>query len=207
MRVEHEFTVAVPMDRAWNALAGADAVAACLPGARLRPIDGVQTGRIELDPHRGVSCEATVFGIDRDDDEHVCTVGLRGREHDGAGIGSATLRSCVAQADAATTRVVLSAEVSSTGHPPATEFEDRTRRVLAGLGDALKQRALESPALTEPAERSSAPSEVRAFVAAQTTPASPEAQAGKPKAAKLAAAAAAGALITVVVLRRRRGAR
>ncbi len=50
MRVEHEFTVAVPMDRAWNALAGADAVAACLPGARLRPIDGVQTGRIELDP-------------------------------------------------------------------------------------------------------------------------------------------------------------
>jgi uncharacterized protein len=207
MRLEHEFTVAAPPDRTWNALAGADAVAACLPGAQLRPIDGLQTGRIELDPDRGISCDVTVSTIDRDDDEHVSTVALRGREPYGPGIGSAILRSQLAPAAGETTRVVLSADVNSTGHRPAEEFEDRAQSLLAALGDALQRRALEAPTLTAQASRAAGPSEAPAFPTAQTTPASPESTGGRPKAAKLAVATAAGAVITVVVLRRRRSGR
>jgi carbon monoxide dehydrogenase subunit G len=202
MRLEHEFTVAVPLTRAWNALAGAEAVAACLPRAQLRAIDGEQTGRIELDPDRSVACEARIFTVDRDEDDHVATVALQGRELNGPGVGSAMLRSRLAAAEESATRVVLTAEVSSSGHPLSDGFEDAAQRLLKQVGEALEQRALELPAPAEP-ERSGAEPPVAA-PAAHTTPV--PARPGKPAAVSVAAVAA-GALITLVVRRRRRGAR
>jgi carbon monoxide dehydrogenase subunit G len=207
MRLEHEFTVAVPLTRAWNALAGADAVAACLPGAQLRAIDGEQTGRIELDPDHSVSCEARIFTVDRDEDDHVATVALQGRELNGPGVGSAMLSSRLAAAEESATRVVLTAEVSTSGHQPGNGFEAAAQRLLKQVGEALEQRALELPAPAEPAaspERSGAETSA-GEPRAQTTPS--QAQPRKPAAMGAGAAVAAGALIALVVRRRRRSAR
>jgi carbon monoxide dehydrogenase subunit G len=206
MRLEHEFTVAVPLTRAWNALAGADAVAACVPRAQLRAVDGEQTGRIQLDSDRPVSCEARIFTVDRDEDDHVATVAVQGRECDGPGVGSAILRSRLAADEASATRVVLTADVSSSGHQPGAGFEDAARRLFMQVGEALEQRALELPApaeLAAPAQRPDAQTPT-AQPPAQTTQS--QAQPGRP-AAMGAAALAAGALVAVVALRRRRGAR
>lgn len=203
MRLEHEFTVAVPLTRAWNALAGADAVAACLPRAQLRAIDGEQTGRIELDPDHSVACEARIFTVDRDEDDHVATVVLQGRELNGAGVGSAMLSSRLAAAEESATRVVLTAEVSSTGHQPGNGFEDAAQRLLKQVAEALEQRALELPEPAASPERSGAETPV-AGPSAQTTPV--PSRPGKPAAVSVAAVAA-GAVIALVVRRRRRGAR
>jgi carbon monoxide dehydrogenase subunit G len=199
MRIEHEFTVAVPLAQAWDALAGADAVAACLPGAQLHAADGVQAGLIEL-ADRGVACDATILGVDRDEDDHIDTVALRGRQRNGPGIGSATLRSRLSAADGSATRVLLSADVSSSGHRPGKEFEDAARRLLAQLGEGLRQRALELPGRAEPAGSIPRPRPL--------TDAPLEPPTGKPRMLKFGAAAAgAAALVAVVVLRRRRSAR
>jgi carbon monoxide dehydrogenase subunit G len=144
IRFEHEFTVDVPLEQAWRAVADADAVAAALPGARLRSVDGVNTGRIELDSSRNLSCEATITTVDQDEDEHVATVSLHGRQVDGPGIGSAILRTRLT-GNGSATGVILTAEVLATGHEPGNGFEVEARRVFEAVAEGLERRAVERP--------------------------------------------------------------
>jgi carbon monoxide dehydrogenase subunit G len=150
MRFEHEFTVEVPLDQAWRALADADALAASFPDARLRAVDGVHTGRIELDASRKLSCEATITGVDQDDDEHVATVSVHGRQVAGPAIGSAVLRSRLSD-EGSGTKVNLTADVLTTGHEPGNGFEAEARRVFEAVAGGLERRAREGPPAAVPA--------------------------------------------------------
>jgi carbon monoxide dehydrogenase subunit G len=200
MRFEHEFTVEVPLEQAWRALADADALAAALPGARLRAVDGVHTGRIELDASRNLSCEATITAVDQDEDEHVATVSVNGRQVDGPGIGSAVLRSRLTDIGPAT-KVSLTAEVLATGHDPGNGFRAEARRLFDAVAEGLERRARQRPtaaAVDTPAVQA---------------PASVQVPAQRPWLARMSpqqrlVGGAAGLVIAAVVLRQmRRGRR
>lgn len=194
MRFEHEFTVEVPLEQAWRTLADAEALAAALPDGELRAVDGVHTGRIQLDPSRNLSCEATITVVDQDEDEHVATVSLHGRQVEGPAIGSAILRSRLSDQGAATA-VSLTAEVLTTGHEPGNGFQATAQRMFEAVAEGLERRVREKPAPAVPVPPP-APSGVAQRSWLQR--AHPE----------RLAAGAAGLVITVGVLRRmRRGRR
>lgn len=207
MRFEHEFTVEVPLEQAWQALADADALAASLPDAQLRPVDGVHTGRIQLDASRNLSCEATITAVDQDEDEHVATVTVHGRQVQGPAIGSAVLRSRLSEQDSAT-KVSLTAEVLTTGHDPGNGFQEGARRIFEAVAEGLERRAKERPpamaARTAPAPLGQPPAPVpgAAPVAAQGS------WLERASAQKRRVGGAVGLVIAAVVLRRmRRGRR
>jgi carbon monoxide dehydrogenase subunit G len=200
MRVQHDFTVDVPVEQAWNAVSGADAVAASLPRAQLRAVDGIHTGRVELDPDRDVWCEGRIVAIDHDDDEHVATIALHGRQVNGPGIGSALLRSHVARSSGSSSKVELSAEINSSGHEPGNGFEQAAARLIEQVAHGLEKRARELPAPAEPARAQERPS-LGVAPASQAGPA-------RKRAPALAAVGlgAAAAVIGVIAVRRRGGA-
>ncbi len=144
MRFEHEFTVDVPLEEVWRALADADAVAASLPDADLHAVDGLHTGRIQLDGTRKLACEATITAIDQDEDEHVATVSVHGRQVEGPAVGSAVLRSRLAEEGSATT-IRLTAEVLTTGHDPGNGFQAGAQRMFDSVAQGLERRARERP--------------------------------------------------------------
>lgn len=147
IRFEHEFTVEVPLEQAWRALATPGALAATLPGSELRSVDGLHTGRVELDGGTGVACVATITAVDQDDDEHVATVSVHGRQVEGPGIGSATLRSRVSESGSST-QVSLVAEILTTGHEPGNGFEQGARRLFDVVAQGLERQARKRPAPT-----------------------------------------------------------
>jgi carbon monoxide dehydrogenase subunit G len=149
MRFEHEFTVEVPLEQVWRALADPDALAASLPGAELRAVDGAHIGRIQLDAGRNLSCEATITAVDQDEDEHVATVSMHGRQVQGPAVGSAVLRSRLSDRDSAT-NVSLTAEVLTTGHDPGNGFQDGARRLFEEVAEGLERRAQERPPAMAP---------------------------------------------------------
>jgi carbon monoxide dehydrogenase subunit G len=204
MRFEHEFTVEVPLEQAWPALVDPDALAASLPGAELRAVDGVHTGRIQLDTSRNLSCEATITVVDQDEDEHVATMSLHGRQVHGPAIGSAVLRSRLSEADSAT-RVSLTAEVLTTGHDPGNGFREGARRMFEAVAEGLERRAKARPqaaAAPAPVDRAAAGSAAAAPAAVQRL------EVERAGAQKRLVAAAAGLVIAAVALRRmRRGRR
>ncbi|HEY2770805.1 MAG TPA: hypothetical protein VGI87_09565 [Solirubrobacteraceae bacterium] len=200
MRVQHDFTVDVPVEQAWNAVSGADAVAASLPRAQLRAVDGVHAGRVELDPDHDVWCEGRIVAIDQDDDEHVATIALHGRQVNGPGIGSALLRSHVARSSGSSSKVELSAEISSSGHESGNGFEQAAARLLDQVAQGLEKRARELPAPAKPAGAQERPS----LGAAPMSPAGP-ARKHVPALAAVGLGAAA-AVIGVIAVRRRGGA-
>jgi carbon monoxide dehydrogenase subunit G len=211
MRFEHEFTVEVPLEQAWRALPDADAVAASLPRAELRAVDGVHTGRIQLEGSRDLACEATITTVDQDEDEHVATVSVHGRQVGGPGIGSALLRSRFS-AEGSVTRVSLTADVLTTGHDPGNGFRAGAERIFEAVVEGLERRARERPAA--PPERPAAPAAAapppaaEAPTAAQLPVLAERSWVERMTAPKPLLGGAAGLVIAAVVLRRtRRGRR
>ncbi len=151
IRMERCFTVEAPPEQVWAVLSDASVLAASLPRAQLRLVDGVHTGRIELDSERAIACEATLLAVDRDDDDHVTTVSIRGRQLGGPGIGSATVRSRLA-AEGSGTRISLDAEVLVTGYEKGSGFENGARALFEAAGDRLQERARRAPLRPAPAD-------------------------------------------------------
>ena len=49
MQLEHEFTVPVPVDRAWEVLLDVETIAPCMPGASVDTVDGDSfTGNVKV---------------------------------------------------------------------------------------------------------------------------------------------------------------
>ena len=49
MKIDHEFTVGVPIEQAWAVLTDLEAIAPCMPGAQLTGVDGdVYSGKVKV---------------------------------------------------------------------------------------------------------------------------------------------------------------
>jgi carbon monoxide dehydrogenase subunit G len=203
IRFEHEFTVDVPLEQAWRALAGADAVAAALPNAQLRAVDGLHTGRIQLDPRRNLACDATISAVDQDEDEHVATVSLHGRQVDGPAIGSVVVRNRLSEAGSST-KVRLTAEVLTTGHDPGNGFQAGAQSIFDTVIEGLERRALEGAPEVEAVDASTSRAAPSAALPSVVRPSWVE----RITEQKSLVGGAAGLVLAAVVLRRmRRGRR
>jgi uncharacterized protein len=93
MKIDNEFTVSVPVDRAWEVLTDLEGVSLCLPGARLTGVEGEVYGgevRIKVGPVVSEYAGTAQF-LEKDDLIHRAVIDAKGRDSRGAGNASALI--------------------------------------------------------------------------------------------------------------------
>lgn len=122
MKIEHEFTVARPIDRVWEFFQDVPSVADCLPGAELQEDKGnnVYAGMVsvKLGPMTAAfEGEAT---ISPDPSSHSATIDGKGVDKRGGSRGQVKVAYALAEADGGSTKVNIDADVMLSG--PAAQF-------------------------------------------------------------------------------------
>ncbi|HEX3317614.1 MAG TPA: SRPBCC family protein [Solirubrobacteraceae bacterium] len=210
MNLETAFTVDAPAAKVFAALLDLEALAACLPGARLEPVSG-DAFQGALRPSVGGEareCVGTLRAVDADEDGRSASAALRAREVAGPGFATALLGGKVTEADGGS-RVELTVD-GRVAAPGVSEDDARpeAERLLAELAASLEPSLAEraakvpepapaapAPAAPEP-EREAPPLAAAADSARRALPV--------PAGAALGTVAAAGAAVLGAVLLRRR---
>jgi carbon monoxide dehydrogenase subunit G len=100
MKINNEFTVQAPIDRAWALLTDVEAIAPCMPGAQLtgiRPADEISAaeiyeGKVKVKMGPVVAeYKGTAVFIEKDDDKYRGVIDANGRDSRGAGTASAVI--------------------------------------------------------------------------------------------------------------------
>jgi carbon monoxide dehydrogenase subunit G len=150
MQLEYEFTVPVPASHAWTVLLDLERVVPCLPGAALTSYDGeafAGTVRVKLGPVN-LTYQGKGRFVARDEDAGRVVIEASGREARGAGTAAATATMTLrSTADAASTIVTVSADLSVTGRPAQFGrgmIADVGGRLVSQFADCLGERLAES---------------------------------------------------------------
>jgi carbon monoxide dehydrogenase subunit G len=133
VRLDHSFTLPVPVDEAWRVLLDVSVVAPCLPGATLTGFDGERftgTVRIKLGPVT-LDYRGTGRFVDRDPTAHRAVIEASGRDIRTAGTAAATVTAALTP-DGDATRVEIATDLTVTGRP--AQFG---RSMLADVGGRL----------------------------------------------------------------------
>ena len=141
MDLNHEFTVPVPVADAWKILTDVERIAPCLPGAELQEVEG--------DTYRGVvkvkvgPIQAQFKGqasfVERDDNSHKAVLKGEGRDTGGKGNASALITAQLTSESAASTKVVVTTDLSITGK--VAQFG---RGAMADVSDKLLGQFVEN---------------------------------------------------------------
>jgi carbon monoxide dehydrogenase subunit G len=100
MKINNEFTVQAPIDRAWALLTDVEAIAPCMPGAQLtgiRPADEISAaeiyeGKVKVKMGPVVAeYKGTAVFIEKDDEKYRGVIEANGRDSRGAGTASAVI--------------------------------------------------------------------------------------------------------------------
>ena len=157
MKLTNEFTVAVPIERAWETLLDIERVAGFLPGAKIEPSD-------EKDVYRGsmrvkvgpmvVNYQGTARLVLADESQHIADLAVQARDTNGQGTASATIRNRLVPENGGT-RVIAETDLSITGRQ--AQFGRGIMQDVAGrmLQDFAKR--FETYLLTGEAEQAAAP--------------------------------------------------
>jgi carbon monoxide dehydrogenase subunit G len=118
MRLEHGFTVPVPVEEAWEVLLDLPRVAPCMPGATLTGVDGdtfTGTVKVKLGP---ISMQYAGTGIwkERDEASGRAVIEARGKDKRGNGTASALVTAQLS-ADGSGTAVSVDTDLTVTGKP------------------------------------------------------------------------------------------
>lgn len=133
MELDHEFTVPVPVERAWSVLLDVERVALCMPGATLdSAADEEYQGRLRV---RVGAMTITYRGVARivvaDEGSRTLTIDARGKEARGSGTANATVQARLREEDGVT-RVTVHTKLNVTGRP--AQFG---RNILSEVGGRL----------------------------------------------------------------------
>jgi carbon monoxide dehydrogenase subunit G len=116
MDLTNEFTVGLPIDRAWALLTDIERIAPCMPGAQLTGVDGdTYTGlvKIKLGPVTAQYAGTAVFER-KDDAAHVGVLRASGRDSHGQGNASALITASL-EAAGDETKVSVHTDLTITG--------------------------------------------------------------------------------------------
>jgi uncharacterized protein len=116
MELVHEFTVAVPVEQAWDVLTDVARIAPCMPGAELTEVDGgtyhgqvkIRVGPITAQ-YRGTASFA-----EKDEAARRVVLKASGRDTRGQGTASATVTAAMAE-EAGSTTVSIVTDLSVSG--------------------------------------------------------------------------------------------
>lgn len=144
MRIEHEFTVSVPLDRAWAVLTDLEGVAPCLPGARLTGVEGdVYSGEVRVKVGPVVSDYAgTATFAEKDDAAHRAVIDARGKDSRGSGNASALITAAL-RADGDRTVVTVDTDLKISGKIAQLGggmIKEVSTKLLGQFVDCLEQK-------------------------------------------------------------------
>ena len=139
MELEHEFTIPVPVDRAWPVLLDVEQVAPCMPGATLDSVEGDEfSGRLKVKVGPiTVTYKGDARITEKDADSHAVTMEASGKEARGTGTAAATVNAQL-HSEGDNTRVTVKTNFNVTGKP--AQFG---RGVLSDVGGKLIDRFAE----------------------------------------------------------------
>ena len=120
MQLEYNFTVPVPVSRAWGVLLDVERIAPCLPGATLTSFDGeafTGTVRVKLGPVN-LTYQGKGRFVSRDEQAGRVVIEASGRDSRGTGTAATTATMTMRPGDEPDTTVVtMAADLSVTGRP------------------------------------------------------------------------------------------
>jgi carbon monoxide dehydrogenase subunit G len=119
MQLENKFTIAAPIDKAWEALNTPQTIAPCFPGATLDTYEGdTFTGRVKvkLGPI-SLTYKGKGTYVSRDDAAHKVVIEANGRDSRGNGTASATVTGTMEADGPDKTSVTMVTDMTITGRP------------------------------------------------------------------------------------------
>ncbi len=188
MDLNHQFTVAVPVEDAWRILTDVERIAPCLPGAQLQEIEG-ETYRgvvkVKVGPIQAQFKGQAIF-IERNDIAHKVVLKGEGRDTTGKGNAAAVITAEMTAVDATSTSVTVNTDLSVTGK--VAQFgrgamADISDKLLAAFVVNLNTLIAEQPATAAPASTEPAPAPtdgVRTIESAEVAPLNLLSAAGSP---------------------------
>ncbi|MGQ0464013.1 MAG: SRPBCC family protein [Sporichthyaceae bacterium] len=225
MQLEHEFTVPVPVEKAWDVLLDVERLAPCMPGAVLDEVRGDQfDGRVKVKVGPiTVTYGGTAEFVEKDVEGRRLVIKATGKEAKGAGTAAATI-TAVLKESGEETQVSVSTDLAITGRPAQFGrgvMVDVSNKILGKFVECLSGQIAggDAPAAEASSEAPASPSANASSNGGTTTPAAatrpatrpePEAidlfdAAGAPVLKRLAPVAAVVALLIVVLgLKRKR---
>jgi carbon monoxide dehydrogenase subunit G len=198
MELEHTFTVAAPVEQAWQVLLDLERIAPCMPGATLTSYEGDEFAgnvRVKIGPVL-MTFAGTGRFVERDEQARRLVIEASGKDKRGGGSARAAIRASL-RGEGASTTVDVHTDLSVTGR--AAQFgrgmiADVSTRLLGQFTDCLAGKLTGSA----PAQESAAPL-TAAAAGAEAAPATASSAAGAPAAAEASAPAAVpapGAAVT-----------
>lgn len=209
MDLNHQFTVAVPVEDAWRILTNVELIAPCLPGAQLQEIEGdTYRGmvKVKVGPIQAQFKGQASF-LERDDVSHKAVLKGEGRDTGGKGNASAIITAEMTAVTADSTAVTVNTDLSITGK--VAQFgrgamADISDKILAQFVENLNTLIAETPEVAAASAPAETPVLETAIAAAPSAPAAPAPEAIRkidaPEAAPIDLLSAAGSPILKRVL-------
>jgi carbon monoxide dehydrogenase subunit G len=159
MRLEHEFTVPVPREQAWQVLLDIERIAPCLPGATVDSVEGDSfAGRVKVKVGpMTLTYRGNATFLERDEAAGRVTIKADGRETRGSGTAAATV-TAVLNDEGERTRVRVDTDLAVTGKPAQFGrgvMVEVSNKLLGTFADCLEQTLAAEPE----AVRTAAPGE------------------------------------------------
>jgi uncharacterized protein len=180
MKLQNEFTVAVPVERVWETLLDIETVAGFLPGATIEPgeEDGTYRGamKVKLGPMT-VNYTGTARLADVDEAARTADIEVRAKEAKGHGTAAAVIRNTLVEQNGST-RVVAETDLQITGRQAQFGrgiMQDVAGRMLGQFAQRFEDYLLEGPAPAHANGASPAADEGQSGGAAPRTSAPPRA--------------------------------
>jgi carbon monoxide dehydrogenase subunit G len=156
MQLENTFTIAAPIDKAWEALNTPTTVAPCFPGAALESYEGdsfTGTVKVKLGP---ISLTYKGKGTykSRDDEAKVVVIEASGRDSRGNGTASATVTGSMKADGPDKTSVTMVTDMTITGRPAQFGrgvMSDVADKIIGQFASCVADKLAPQPAAAEPA--------------------------------------------------------
>ncbi|MEU8247725.1 SRPBCC family protein [Nonomuraea sp. NPDC048916] len=161
MKIDNEFTVGVPVERAWEVLTDLEAIAPCMPGAQLTGVeDEVYTGKIKVKVGPVVSqYSGTARFLEKDVVNHRAVIDAKGRDSRGAGNASAAITAQL-RADGDRTVVTVNTDLKISGKVAqlgSGMIKEVSAKLLAQFVACLEAKLTTPAPAADSPEKSAAP--------------------------------------------------
>ena len=167
MKLENNFTIDAPVEKAWEALNNPETVAPCFPGATLTTYEGdsfAGTVKVKLGPI-AMTYKGKGTYVSRDEAAHEVVIDANGRDSRGNGTANAKVTASLAAEAADKTAVSMVTDMTITGKP--AQFG---RGVISDVADKIiGQFAACVARKLAPAAEEAAPVAVSATAASEAT--------------------------------------
>jgi len=161
LKIDNEFTVGVPIDRAWAVLTDLEGIAPCMPGAVLTGVEGdVYSGKVKIKVGPITSEYAgTARFTERDEVNHRAVIDASGRDVRGAGNAAAAITAQL-RAEGSSTVVSVDTDLKISGKIAqfgSGMIKEVSTKLLGQFVDCLEGKlAADVPVPSAPATATSA---------------------------------------------------